>query len=67
MSGLKLKYFVLKPAGDTLHAQACREAMRTYAYIMKDEIPELYHDLIEWADYEELARDDRMRKETQMK
>lgn len=48
-----MKYFVLKPAGTTLHALACREAMRTYANIIEEEIPELADDLKEWIRFEE--------------
>ena len=33
--GLEMKYFVLKPEGDTVHAEASREAMRTYAEVLR--------------------------------
>lgn len=56
-----MKYFVLKPAGTTLHALACREAMRTYADFIEEEIPELAEDLREWADYEELYNQNEQR------
>lgn len=59
MSGLEMKYFVLKPAGTSLHALACREAMRTYADIIEEDIPELAEDLREWVDYEQALRDNR--------
>lgn len=54
-----MKYFVLKPAGTSLHALACREAMRTYADIIEEDIPELAEDLREWVDYEQALRDNR--------
>lgn len=54
MEGLKLKYFVLKPEGTNLHAQACREAMRTYACIIEQENPLFAQEIIEWVDHEEL-------------
>lgn len=46
--GLKMKYFVLKPVGDTLHAEASRQAMLTYAMIIKEEDVDLARDLEQW-------------------
>jgi hypothetical protein len=54
MEGLKLKYFVLKPAGTTLHAYACREAMRVYANVIEQENPVFAKEIMEWVDHEEL-------------
>ena len=52
MSGLKMKYFVLKPKGDDTFAKASREALRAYAYCIQEENPELSDDLHQWADSE---------------
>jgi hypothetical protein len=52
MSGIMMKYFVLKPAGDDAYASASRIAMRAYAKHIKDINPELCRDLTEWADQE---------------
>lgn len=52
MKGLEMKYFVLKPAGDTQYHSASRKAMRTYADAIREENPELARDLREWADHE---------------
>lgn len=50
MTGLQMKYFVLKPRGDNIYAAASREAMKVYAEYIKRENPELCTDLREWAD-----------------
>ncbi len=52
MSGLLLKYFVLKPAGTDAYAKASRAAMRKYAAMIREENSELSNDLREWADRE---------------
>ena len=52
MSGLMLKYFVLKPHGDDAYAKASRAAMRAYAKHIRAENPELSDELREWADRE---------------
>ena len=49
MNGLKMKYFVLKPAGNDAYAQASRAAMKAYAEAIKDENVQLNHDLHMWA------------------
>ncbi len=49
MTGLQMKYFVLKPAGDDPYAQASRNAMREYAKYIQGENIELSHDLDMWA------------------
>jgi hypothetical protein len=52
MTGLQMKYFVLKPAGDDEYAAASRAGMRAYAKLIRDVNPELAANLIEWADTE---------------
>lgn len=54
-NGLELKYFVLKPKGTDIYAQASRKAMRAYARHVASENDELYHDLQNWAERETLA------------
>ena len=49
---LGLKYFVLKPKGNDIYANASRQAMLTYANIIKLQDPELSHDIILWVDKE---------------
>lgn len=49
MSGLVMKYFVLKPAGDHPYAKASRIAMRKYADAIKEENPDLAQQLYDWA------------------
>ena len=53
--GLRMKYFVLKPVGDSAHARASRSAMIMYAGMIAMEDPELSKDLLSWAQYEEEA------------
>ncbi len=52
MSGLQMKYFVLKPKGKDIYAEASRKAMRSYAAHIQGENPELTKELREWADSE---------------
>jgi hypothetical protein len=52
MTGLEMKYFVLKPAGDDEYARASRIAMRAYAKHISIFNTELAANLIEWADKE---------------
>lgn len=54
MDGLKMKYFVLKPAGNSPYAKASRSAMRAYAEIICDENYKLAIDLEQWAGEEEV-------------
>ena len=49
MTGLQMKYFVLKPKGDDAYATASRGAMVRYALLIKDTNPELAAQLNEWA------------------
>ncbi|MBO6755495.1 MAG: hypothetical protein JJ902_04160 [Roseibium sp.] len=48
MTGLQMKYFVLKPAGDSAYSKASRAAMRAYAEKIKSENPELSDELLSW-------------------
>ena len=50
MTGLEMKYFVLKPAGgpDDPYAKASREALRAYAKEIREENPQLFGDIDEW-------------------
>lgn len=52
---LKLKYFVLKPAGESQHARASRAAMQTYAAIIKSEDEALAKELMQWVQQEGAA------------
>lgn len=52
MSGLQMKYFVLKPNGDDAYAKSSRAAMRAYADHIAEENPELCEELRAWADKE---------------
>lgn len=53
MSGLELRYFVLKPKGNNIHAYASRAAMKIYASIVESENPEFAQDLFNWVNSEE--------------
>ena len=44
MSGLFMKYFVLKPAGNDAYAAASRAAMFRYALFIREENPEIWND-----------------------
>lgn len=52
MDGLVMKYFVLKPHGDDVYAEASRTAMKSYAYAIKRENPTLASNLFSWVDRE---------------
>jgi hypothetical protein len=54
MSGLQMKYFVLKPKGDDIYSVASRKAMRAYALAVSLDNPELCDELRNWADDEML-------------
>lgn len=49
MTGLVMKYFVLKPAGDDEYAAASRAAMFKYSNIIAPTNPELSKELFDWA------------------
>jgi hypothetical protein len=53
--GLLMKYFVLKPAGNDLHARASRDAMSHYAGFIWNENPQLAEDLNKWVERERAA------------
>ena len=55
MSGLTMKYFVLKPAGTDAYAAASRRAMQQFAKDIEIENPELAAGLREWVTREWLA------------
>lgn len=52
MSGLLMKYFVLKPAGDDRYAAASRAAMLRYADCIAQENSQFAADLRDWANRE---------------
>lgn len=52
MNGLSMKYFVLKPKGKDIYAEASRRAMRMYASTIQGENPEFCKEIREWADKE---------------
>lgn len=52
MSGLMMKYFVLKPHGTDAYARASRAAMVRYATFITDTNPELADALYKWANEE---------------
>jgi hypothetical protein len=55
MSGLIMKYFVLKPRGSDPYAKASRGAMRSYAAAIHATDPEMADALYAWADSEAKA------------
>ena len=54
---LEMKYFVLKPKGDSAFAVASRAAMRTYAIEIRNADMDLCRQLIDWANNEAEAAD----------
>ena len=52
-TGLLMKYFVLKPAGNDRYAEASRKAMRAYADHIRMENDPLAEELWQWAIKEE--------------
>jgi len=48
MSGLNMKYFVLKPKGTDAYAKASRAAMNQFSKMIREENPELANDLLDW-------------------
>lgn len=55
MSGLEMRYFVLKPKGDSAYHHASRAALYAYADAIEDENAKLAADLRAWAG-KEVAR-----------
>ena len=61
--GLTMKYFVLKPKGEDIYAQASRAAMRAYANVIRHENTKFSDELRHWADQEHaLANEDLLRE-----
>ena len=52
MTGLLMKYFVLKPKGKSPYAIASQEAMLEYAFKIDIENPELADELRSWVSRE---------------
>lgn len=46
--GLRMKYFVLKPSGDSAYAAASRNALKSYAESIETVNPVLAKELMEW-------------------
>lgn len=55
MTGLMLKYFVLKPEGDDNYSIASRRAMLAYAKWIGEENSVLASEIIEWVQRENAA------------
>ncbi len=55
--GLQMKYFVLKPQGTNVHAQASRAAMLKYAEVVGPCDRSLSNSLVGWATHEEVVAD----------
>ena len=53
MTGLLMKYFVLKPKGNDPYANASRRAMVEYANKILPTNPELANDILEWVEAED--------------
>ena len=51
-SGLHLKYFVVKPRGEDIHAAASRRAIHAYAKVIKPTNPGFAQALTDWASQE---------------
>jgi len=52
MTGLEMKYFVLKPKGNTPYSAASRAAMRRYSKVIRSHNPVLADELLRWAEDE---------------
>lgn len=52
MTGLQMKYFVLKPKGNDEYAAASRAAMRRYSKVISNRNPLLAKKLLDWAEKE---------------
>lgn len=48
MQGLVMKYFVLKPGGTDVYAEASRDAMLAYASAVQYDNPALARELTQW-------------------
>lgn len=58
MTGLEMKYFVLKPHGNSPYAKASRLAMLAYSEAIEDENYQLAIDLESWVNSETIAAAD---------
>ena len=58
MSGLQMKYFVLKPHGNDIYAEASRIAMQAYARRIEEIDGTFACQLIEWANREWAVSDE---------
>ena len=54
-TGLQMKYFVLKPKGNTRYAKASRAAMFRYSSFIRSENPKLADDIFSWAEHESIT------------
>lgn len=52
---LEMRYFILKPKGNSIHAVASRNAMLEYADAIFDTDKEMARELQEWVRKERLA------------
>lgn len=50
--GLQMKYFVLNPKGNSLHARACQAAMLEYAEVIYCRNSQLSLDIQDWIEKE---------------
>jgi len=60
-----MKYFILKPRSKYYfdpHALASREAMRLYAFVIRDRDIDLANSLLEWIEREEKNNDKLIRE-----
>ena len=55
MEGLIMKYFVLKPAGNTPQSVASRQAMLLYATHIKKVDPLFAEDIYRWVQHEQIV------------
>lgn len=63
--GLVMKYFVLKPRGDDMHAEASRAAMLTYASMIAETNPVLSSEMSFWVNREAVASFERKKAKGQ--
>lgn len=61
MAGLEMRYFILKPKGDNVYAEASRQAMLAYAEYISHVNPDFACELASWAEDEQTAVDNEYR------
>ena len=61
--GLQMKYFVLKPKGDDIYAQASRRAMFAYAKTIIEENRVFARNVWDWATDEAIAANEELLRE----